>query len=146
MGHIQKNLGVILKKGLHSLSYEKVQFCESYSRKVQIFESYSKRFNSMSHVKKKGSITMSHVGKKGSIPWVTWKNGSVLWVMFFFFFKKKKAQFFELAKLSFYNLIDIFRKSILRVVFQKSSILWDISKRKFKSSSHLWKEGSILGV
>ena len=121
-------LWVMFNKKFNSFNHvqQKNQFFQSCSTKSSIFRvMFRKRFNSLSHVQK-GSISMSHVEMMGSIPWVTWKKISVLWVMFF---KKKKS-------------VSHFSETILRVIyfFKKDWILWRISKRKFKSSSHLLKK------
>ena len=83
-----------------------------------------RRFNSLSHGKKKGSISLSHVEKKGSILWVRLKNGSLLRVM---------------LKKEFNSLCPFVRKG---------SILWDILRSRFDSLSHFCnkKNGSILWV
>ena len=121
----QQNLCHSEKKNSLLWVNKKVQFCESHSRKIQIFESYSKKvqfFESKNH-------------ENFSILWVIFKKGlnslshqnkvCIIWLIFSeinysnnLFFKKKKELF----------LSDIF---------------W---KRKVKSSSHLWREGSILCV
>ena len=137
--------------------------------KIQFFESHSnKRFSSLSHMKKswilrviskicyilwvilkiKGLIlwgvfkknfnSVSHVTEGfNSLSHNFWEKGSILWIIFL---KGLKSSHNKVLQFEWY-FSKI--KPILWVIFRKiqSSILWDISKRKLNSLSHLEKEG-----
>ena len=142
-----------------SSSYEReVQFFETFwekkgsflwvtleTRKVQFLESYflKKRFNSLSHVRKKSSTL-----------WVKFEKCSTLWVIL-----KKKVQLFESCKKQLiwkrgsllWDILENKKGSILCVV--KNSIFWvieksvlcEILKKTFNYLSHfLFKKNRVI--
>ena len=111
------------------------------SKKVQFYESYleKKKFNSLSHVEKKGLILWVIFFKK-SILWVLFKKGfnslshiekegSILWVIF-----TKGFNSLSQIQKRFHSFSHIFEKRVqfLKVIFLK--------KRRLKSLSHVQKK------
>ena len=125
---------------------KKVQFCESYWQ------------NLWTYFQKKKIDCLGHIYEKNSILCVKYLSESC-WKERFNFcescWKKwfssvshvqKRVQFFESSK-SFFTFIDIFSDNQFFEYFSKKFNSYrHISKRKFKSSTHLLKEGSFLWI
>ena len=145
-----------------------VQFCESSYKKrfsmLRVFV-FSPKKISLNHIQRKSSILwvkfqnkficLSQIAKqKGSILWVTFnKKVQFLWVI------SKKVQFFELEKqfnflshiwkkkgsvlrVTFWKICQSYQKkrTISRVMFKKSSNLWDMFFLKTQKGRILWRK------
>ena len=131
--------------------WEKIKSFESYSilsvilKKNQSLNHIEKGFNSLRHVRKKGSIVrvMFYFKKKfNSLSQI--KESSRKRVQFFG--SQKKIQFFESHKKGFNSLNHEKEGSILWVIIQKRVQFFEsVGEKKFTSLSHIAKK-SILWV
>ena len=147
------------RKGSIFASYPRKKVYSSshiQKKRVQFFESWKKaRFNFCDSCWKEGFDSV-----------VTWKNGSVLWVMFFFkksstlrVICKKKFQFFEFcescSKKKFISLTHVGKVGLIRWLYWKrgfsalshtfkSSILWFIFSKGSILESQIFEEGQVF--
>ena len=160
MSHMEKcfsSVNNFLKKSILWVPPKnKFLYCDIF-QKINSWSHFSKRFNSLSHFQKKKLNSVSHVQKKlNSVSHLQKKrlncSSQVKRVQFFESYSRKFNSLDHVRQIkfhkkfnslchqnSFYILIDIFRKSILRVIFfffffkKKSLILSDIFVKESSS-------------
>ena len=109
---------------------KKVQFLESFWKtKVECLGSYERKFNSLSHIKKKQFESYL----KNKI------RSHIFWVNFWVVLKKKFNSQSLILKKGFISLSRSEKSSILRVTLEKQKV-------QFFFESHLKKKGSVLRV
>ena len=165
VNHVQKgfNSSSHIEKKLNPLSHIENRFNSSsriqkkystlcLSRVQKVFNSLrniSKKFKSLSHISIKLK-SLSHIStyfqkKTDSMCHIQKKKGSILWgvsnKIFESFWKKSSINSLNHQKMFLYFDWYFSENQFIESSFlQKGLILWDISKRKFKSSSHIEKK------